>query len=175
MPVWALGSFLLATLTVKALVQEMIDGCSGDPQLWAVFEYVNAYTAEVAWAVFYDADHFDLDRSPAVATWVEVWNRERGELRDLGTLEGFAQALRQVQRQASWDDRLAYDRFRAMGLDIGSGRVEAACKHVVGARMKRCGMRWSPAGSQNTLSLRVTRLNGDWEAFWQKRPLARVA
>ncbi|TWT41007.1 hypothetical protein RAS1_36980 [Phycisphaerae bacterium RAS1] len=73
------------------------------------------------------------------------------------------------------DDRLAYDRFREMGLDIGSGRVEAACKHVVALRMKRCGMRWSKAGSQNVLSLRVAHLNSDWERVWNTRPLARVA
>lgn len=70
------------------------------------------------------------------------------------------------------DARLAYDKFRAMGLDIGSGRVEAACKSVVGIRMKRSGMRWSRQGSQTTLSLRVARLNGQWQALWAKLPLA---
>lgn len=72
-------------------------------------------------------------------------------------------------------DRLAYDRFRARGLDIGSGRVEAACKHVVGVRMKRNGMRWSPAGAQATLSLRTVWLNGEWDTFWAQRPLAHAA
>ena len=70
------------------------------------------------------------------------------------------------------DDRLAYDKFRAMELDIGSGRVEAACKSVVGIRMKRSGMRWSRRGSQTVLSLRVARLNGQWQALWAKLPLA---
>ena len=70
------------------------------------------------------------------------------------------------------DARLAYDKFRAMGLDIGSGRVEAACKSVVGVRMKRAGMRWSRKGSQTTLSLRVARMNGHWESLWAKLPLA---
>jgi hypothetical protein len=73
------------------------------------------------------------------------------------------------------DDRLAYDRFRAAGLDIGSGRVEAACKHVVALRMKRCGMRWSKTGSQNVLSLRTAWLNGEWERLWQKGPLSKAA
>jgi len=73
------------------------------------------------------------------------------------------------------DDRLAYDRFRAAGLDIGSGRVEAACKYVVALRMKRCGMRWSKAGSQNVLSLRVAWLNADWERLWATHPLAAAA
>ena len=36
MPVWALGSFLLATLTVKALVQEMFQCPCG---LWGLFYY----------------------------------------------------------------------------------------------------------------------------------------
>lgn len=71
--------------------------------------------------------------------------------------------------------RLAYDRFRARGLDIGSGRVEAACKHVVGARMKRNGMRWSPEGAQTTLSLRTVWLNDHWDAFWTQRPLTTAA
>ncbi|MFN0135096.1 MAG: ISKra4 family transposase, partial [Phycisphaerae bacterium] len=70
------------------------------------------------------------------------------------------------------DDRLAYDRFRAAGLDIGSGRVEAACKHVVALRMKRCGMRWSKRGSQAVLSLRTAWLNGDWDGVWAAKPLA---
>lgn len=73
------------------------------------------------------------------------------------------------------DERLAYDRFRAAGLDIGSGRVEAACKHVVALRMKRCGMRWSKAGSQNVLSLRVAWLNADWDRLWATHPLTAAA
>jgi len=73
------------------------------------------------------------------------------------------------------DDRLAYDRFRAWGLDIGSGVVEAACKHVVAVRMKRNGMRWSDAGGQATLSLRVSYLNGQWATFWSQKPLRKAA
>jgi hypothetical protein len=67
--------------------------------------------------------------------------------------------------------RLAYNRFRAKGLDIGSGRVEAMCKQV-GVRMKRAGMCWSDEGAQATLSLRSVWLNGQWDEFWAKRPLA---
>ncbi len=63
-------------------------------------------------------------------------------------------------------DRMDYGRFRAMGLDIGSGCVESACKHVVGSRLKRSGMRWSRAGCQAVLSLRTTWLNGQWKTFW---------
>ena len=70
------------------------------------------------------------------------------------------------------DARLAYDKFRERGLDIGSGPIESACKNVVGARMKRSGMRWSSKGAQATLSLRTQWMNGDWDRFWTQKPLA---
>ena len=49
--------------------------------------------------------------------------------------------------------RMAYPRFVAQGLPIGSGAVEAAAKHLVQLRMKRPGARWSPAGAQAILTL----------------------
>jgi hypothetical protein len=70
------------------------------------------------------------------------------------------------------DARLGYDRFRARGLDIGSGQVESACKNVVAARMKRAGMRWFLRGAQATLSLRTLYMNDQWERFWGRKPLA---
>ena len=52
------------------------------------------------------------------------------------------------------------------GLPIGSGVVEAACKTVIGHRLKRAGMRWSVEGGQSVLNLRVLVLSHRWEAFW---------
>ena len=48
------------------------------------------------------------------------------------------------------DARLGYDRFRARGLDIGSGQLESACKNGMVPWMKRVGMRWSPRGPEAT-------------------------
>ena len=70
------------------------------------------------------------------------------------------------------EEQMRYDVFRAKGYDIGSGAVEAACKHVVGKRLKQSGMIWSRSGSSATLSLRVTWLNDRWEQLWQRKPLA---
>jgi hypothetical protein len=70
------------------------------------------------------------------------------------------------------EEQMRYDVFRSKGYDIGSGAVEAACKSVVGKRLKQSGMRWSRAGSSATLALRVTWLNNRWEKLWQKKPLA---
>ena len=61
-------------------------------------------------------------------------------------------------------------------MDVGSGRVEAACKHVVGVRMKRCGMIWSEHGARHTPSLRAVWLSGGWHDFWRElQPLREPA
>ena len=70
------------------------------------------------------------------------------------------------------EEQMRYDVFRENGYDIGSGVVEAACKHVVGKRLKQSGMIWGRAGSSATLALRVSWLNDRWEQLWQKKPLA---
>ena len=70
------------------------------------------------------------------------------------------------------EEQMRYDVFRAKGYDIGSGAVEAACKNVVGKRLKQSGMRWSRAGSSSTLALRTTWLNEGWKELWSQKPLA---
>ena len=65
--------------------------------------------------------------------------------------------------------RMRYPVFRAQGMHIGSGIAEAACKTVVSTRMKRSGMRWTPAGLDALLALRTARLNGTFDPFWKQR------
>ena len=43
--------------------------------------------------------------------------------------------------------KMDYPRYIANGWQIGSGPVEAACKTVVGRRLKQSGMRWGVAGA----------------------------
>lgn len=52
-------------------------------------------------------------------------------------------------------DQMDYPTLRLDGLPIGSGPIESAADHVVQRRMKRAGMRWSPAGGQAMLTLRA--------------------
>jgi hypothetical protein len=52
------------------------------------------------------------------------------------------------------------------------GAIEGACKHVVGKRLKQSGMIWTRAGSSATLALRICWLNGQWDSFWEQKPLA---
>jgi Uncharacterised protein family (UPF0236) len=70
--------------------------------------------------------------------------------------------------------RMAYPRFTAQGLPIGSGMVESACKSVVQQRQVQAGMRWGQPGSQQIASLRALAHSGHWAAFWQTRPLHRL-
>ncbi len=65
--------------------------------------------------------------------------------------------------------RMHYPRFRARGLCVASGVVEAGCKHVVGDRLKRAGMRWTLAGANAIIALRCCQLSARFEDFWERR------
>ena len=64
--------------------------------------------------------------------------------------------------------RMDYPSYAARGWQIGSGPVEAACKTVVGQRLKCAGMRWGEPGSDGVCHLRALFLSerGQWDAFW---------
>jgi hypothetical protein len=62
--------------------------------------------------------------------------------------------------------RMNYFELRQNNLPIGSGVVEAACKNLIGARMKKSGMRWTIDGGQTILTLRSLVLSNRWEKFW---------
>jgi len=83
------------------------------------------------------------------------------------------EALETLHRYITTNEwEMRYDVFREKGYDIGSGAVEAACKHVVGKRRKQSGMIWQRPGSAATLALRTTWLNGQWHDLWSTQPLA---
>lgn len=63
--------------------------------------------------------------------------------------------------------RMDYPKYLAMGLMIGSGPVESACKVVVGQRLKQAGMRWTSAGADSILALRTAVLSGQSDRIRQ--------
>ena len=65
--------------------------------------------------------------------------------------------------------RMRYPEFRAAGLCVSSAVVESGCKLVIGARLKRAGMRWTVAGANAIIALRCCILSGRFEDFWQRR------
>lgn len=68
--------------------------------------------------------------------------------------------------------RMRYAYFRQLGLPIGSGTVESACKVVVQARMTQAGMRWSRNGAQAMLALRCALLSDRWQQTFRSLALA---
>ena len=62
--------------------------------------------------------------------------------------------------------RMAYAALAARNLPIGSGVVEAACKTLATARMKRSGMRWRDEGGQAILTMRAWHQSGDFDRAW---------
>jgi hypothetical protein len=57
-------------------------------------------------------------------------------------------------------DHIDYARFKELGLPIGSGLVESACKWLIQQRFKGVGMRWSEDGFNHLLHLRLDWVNG---------------
>ena len=70
-------------------------------------------------------------------------------------------------------DRMRYDQYRAQGLFIGSGVIEAGCRHVIGQRFKQSGMFWTERGANAILALRCCIKSNRFEDFWEYRAAAR--
>jgi hypothetical protein len=60
--------------------------------------------------------------------------------------------------------RMNYRKYKRLGLPIGSGTVESACKNVVGGRMKQGGMTWSQIGADGMLQIRSSQESGRFES-----------
>ena len=67
---------------------------------------------------------------------------------------------------------MRYPTFRAQGLFVGSGVVEAACKTVIGARLNCSGMFWAVRGANAIIALRCCRLSRRFEDYWVDRSSA---
>jgi hypothetical protein len=118
--------------------------------------------------------------TPKAKAWSEVRSAEL----DAGDIEKITSALARLRpntnalkdelRKASAyfhtnADRMRYNRFRAEGLFVGSGVVEAGCKTIIGRRLKQSGMRWTVRGANAIIALRCCDLSGRWESFWENR------
>lgn len=69
-------------------------------------------------------------------------------------------------------DAVHYDAFKAAGLPIGSGEIEAAHRVVPQKRLKLPGAWWNETNINSMLALRVLRANGWWGDFWNQRVAA---
>ena len=116
----------------------------------------------------------------------KAWAARRHEELDSGR---FADLLKAVRRHADGveearqcfqylhrnRERMRYPQFEAEGLCTSSGVVEAGCKVVIGARLKRSGMHWTVRGSNAIIALRCSKLSGTFQDFWERRSERRAA
>jgi hypothetical protein len=65
-------------------------------------------------------------------------------------------------------DRMDYSSYRRMGLPIGSGVTEAACKTVFTQRFKESGMSWGIEGGEVILTLRLAILSRVWDTTYRQ-------
>jgi hypothetical protein len=108
-------------------------------------------------------------RAATALAWVRA---ERAKLRSPAKRQALHKLETYLENNQS---RMDYPRYRALGLPVGSGQVEAQCKTLVGARCKQAGMRnWTYAGAEAVLRLRAARQDGTFDALWdrQLRPAA---
>lgn len=84
-----------------------------------------------------------------------------------------AQVREKAEKEIAYLDknqeRMRYAEFRAQGLFVGSGVVEAGCKTLIGQRMKQSGMEWSVRGANAIISLRCIMQSGRLEDYWETR------
>lgn len=66
--------------------------------------------------------------------------------------------------------RMDYARYRSLGLQVGSGTIESACKHVIQARLKQAGMRWSVRNARTLGKLRARLKSDRWNETLALRP-----
>jgi hypothetical protein len=98
----------------------------------------------------------------------DEWLAARLEDLDYGDIDSICKAARLYPLQGVKKDelntalgyfennapRMRYHWFRQCGLFTGSGVVEAACKTIIGQRLKLSGMHWTAAGADAITTLR---------------------
>jgi hypothetical protein len=70
------------------------------------------------------------------------------------------------------EEIIDYERRKALGKCIGSGRVENGVDQVIGKRQKDDGMSWSKAGSHALAHLKIAQMNGEWNQLFAELPRA---
>jgi len=61
--------------------------------------------------------------------------------------------------------RMRYPDFHNRHLFVGSGVIEAACRTVIGQRLKQPGMFWTVRGANDIIALRCCHLNNRFEDY----------
>lgn len=112
------------------------------------------------------------------------WTKTHQHWLDEGQIETLVASLRSmdvpkpelgkpIQTEANYfesnAERMRYPWFRSRGFFVGTGVMEAACKTIIGGRLKGSGMFWTVRGANSIIALRCCRLSGKFEEYWESR------
>jgi hypothetical protein len=110
------------------------------------------------------------EENPAAKEWVKQRQAElkadqlQATLREIAAWKPRRADRKQLRKTAlgyfhTNAERMRYGTFLKAGYHIGSGIVEASCKHVVGARLDQAGMHWRLPTADATVALRAALLS----------------
>jgi len=165
---------------------QVVELADGAPELWNLMDaHLNQETLGAAPSRLIDFWHVIEKLAPAARCIygdraVEVLQRWRSRLRSQsGAAKGILRELRESGHEwtrsdgsvpvheaitylRNGQDRMNYATARQDGLPIGSGNIEATCKSLVAARMKRPGSRWKTETGEHVIKLRALAQSDRW-------------
>ena len=173
---------LLRELAAAGYAPDDVGVCIGDGAAWLRRLYAEWFPNAVAVVDFFHAAEYLWAAARArygpESDLAKRWAVRLCRLLKAGRADKVLAALRRAggeesARAAAYIEarrgQMRYDEYLARGWPIGSGRAEAACKTVVGRRMKCTGMRWSVAGANPVLWVRCANLSGWLADYWDQR------
>ena len=159
----------------------------GGRGLWRLFDECFAGTA----TGILDFYHAAQNLWKSAAAWLDgrttqarrwfTWARHRlrhgrpagvlGDLAEALDVEGIPDTARETLRTVyvyleRHRAHIDYAIYKELGLPLGSGMVESACKWLVQQRFKGVGMRWSEDGFNHLVHLRLAWVNGRFETLF---------
>lgn len=163
----------------------------GDGAVWIWNLAAEQFPGAILIVDFYHAsEHLHkLSRSlfPSDDAARRAWTTSAVDLLDKGEIQSLVAVLRslvserpelagKLETEAEYfgcnADKMRYPEFRAQGLFVGSGVIEAGCKTVIGSRLKQSGMFWTVEGANRIIALRCCRISGKFEDFWEAQGAA---
>jgi hypothetical protein len=133
---------------------QIVDFFHASEHLWQVARerFGPETPAAKAWVAARQAE-LQADGVDAVLSAIAAWQPRKRERRKLrrDTLGYFT-----TNRE-----RMRYGTFLKAGYHIGSGVVEASCKHVVGTRLDQAGMHWREPRADAVVALRAALLSSE--------------
>jgi len=144
---------------------QIVDLCHARQHVWELGAnlYPSDKAAKVSWIKVHQ-NWLDDGQIENLVASLRSMGSQRPELGD------------HIQTEANYfeanKERMRYPLFRSRGFFVGTGVMEAACKTIIGGRLKRSGMFWTVRGANSIIALRCCRLSGKFEDYWEARRAA---